>query len=180
MNEFIEKNRRLLKIYCVAARIIGWLILILGGIGILTLLVEQWRVGWEQGVVIKGALGVFQRSWFPLMSYGLVALGVSQFIRYLFDRNYQQGWILRYADKILYVFALFAIWRAVGAIWIFISNYDNAARMYLRLDISPPYTWLLLVLPVLLLCSAKLLAIIGLAQALRRIMPIIEESKTLV
>ena len=180
MNEFIEKNRRLLRIYCVAARIIGWLILILGGIAILTLLVEQWRVGWEQGVVIEGALGIFQRSWFPLMSYGLVALGVSQFIRYVFDRNYQQGWILRYADKVLYVFALFAIWKAIGAIWIFISNYDHAARMYLRLDISPPYTWLLLVLPVLLLCSAKLLAIIGLAQALRWIMPIIEESKTLV
>ena len=180
MNEFIEKNKGLLKFYCLAARIIGWLILILGGIGILTLLVEQWRVGWEHGVVIKGTLGIFQRSWFPLMSYGLAALGVAQFIRYLFDRNYQPGWILRYADKILYVFAFFAIWRAVGMIWIFVSNYDNAARMYSRLDISPPYTWLLLVLPVLLLCSAKLLAIIGLAQALRRIMPVIEESKTLV
>ena len=180
MNEFIEKNRRLLKIYCVAARIIGWLILILGGIGILTLLVKQWQVGWSHGVAIEGSLGIFQRSWFALMSYGLAALGVAQFIRYLFDRNYQPGWILRYADKILYVFAFFAIWKAVGAIWIFISNYDNATRTNLHSDISPPYTWLLLVLSVVLLCSAKLLAIIGLAQALRRLMPVIEESKTLV
>ena len=150
MNEFIEKNRRLLHFYCIAARIIGWLILILGGIGILTLLVKQWQVGWSHGVAIEGSLGIFQRSWFALMSYGLAALGVAQFIRYLFDRNYQQGWILRYADKILYVFAFFAIWRAVGAIWIFVSNYDNAARTNLHSDISPPYTWLLLVLSVVL------------------------------
>jgi len=177
MNEFIEKNKGLLRFYCIAARFIGWLILILGGIGILTYLVEQSRVGWEHVVVINV---IFQRSWFPLMSYGLSALGVAQFIRYLFDRNYQPGWILRYADKILYVFAFFDIWRAVGTICMFVENYDNAARLYLRLDISHPYTWLLPVMTVLLLCSAKLLAIIGLAQALRRIMPVIEESKTLV
>jgi len=28
MNEFIERNKRLLKIYCIAARIIGWALLL--------------------------------------------------------------------------------------------------------------------------------------------------------
>ncbi len=190
MNEFIEKNKRLLKIYCVALRIIGLLLLILGCVGIILLLLEASGIGGNRLVFLLNnwSLDIFKRSWFVIMLPGLAALVVAQFIRYLFDVEYQPGWILRYGDKILYVFAIFVFWYAVNEIWLSVSGYLGkgyslpSANPYSSTAIlSHPYEHLfLVVLPVLLLGAAKLLALVGLGQILRRIMSIIKESRTLV
>ena len=91
MNEFIEKNKRLLKIYCVALRIIGLLLLILGCVGIILLLLEASGIGGNRLVFLLNnwSLDIFKRSWFVIMLPGLAALVVAQFIRYLFDVEYQ-------------------------------------------------------------------------------------------
>lgn len=170
MNAFIKQNEKLLKFYYLAALVIGWLIIILGCSGILIVLVKLCQVGWGQSFSIPGAQGVFVRSWYRLIATGLISLGVAQFIRYLFDVKYRAGWLLRYGNKILYVFALFVVWNIYVGIHIY----------FRRAAITDLEVWLVNVLPMLLLNSAKILAMLGLAQVLKRVVPMIEESKTLV
>ncbi len=167
MKDFVEENKALLKSYCFLARIIGWSIMFLGGIGITVLIVELCNIGLREGILIRGPLGIFQRSWFILMTTGLTALGVGQFIRYLFDKDYQGGWILRNGQKILWAFAFLVVWKGVSMVFVSISGYGVRAS-------------LLLVLSIVLFNAGKLLVLIGLAQILRRVMAVIEESRTLV
>ncbi len=170
MNAFIQQNKKLFKFYYLAARVIGWLIILLGCSGFLILLIKLCQVGWGQSFSIPGTQGVFVRSWFKLITTGLITLGVAQFIRYLLDVKYHAGWLLRYGNKILYAFALFVVWN----IYVGIHIYFRSAAIT---DIE---VWLLNVLPMLLLNSAKILVMVGLAQVLKRVMPMIEESRTLV
>jgi len=114
MNEFIEKNRRLLKFYCLAARIFGWVLLCGGTIWflmfvLLTLAVEDaaGTIGWPYTIdnfVYSSSSYVFE---FAML--GLVALLVAQLIRYMLESKYTPGYILRFGDKILYVYAALLI-----------------------------------------------------------------------
>jgi len=161
MNEFIEKNRRLLKIYCIAARIIGWVLLITSG---------TWIVKTLSGYSHSSMPFFMPISTFIHILVGLVVLGVAQFIRYLFETEYKPGWILRHGEKILYLYA------ALRVIRITVLFFVNAKRMGDSIYYSP---WGFIVangLPVV----AGALIMVGLAQILRRVMPMIEESKTLV
>ena len=70
----------------------------------------------------------------------------------------------------LYIFVFFVVWHTVTMFILYFS----------RANIADLAVWLLNVLPMLMLNLAKVLALLGLAQILKRIMPMIEESKTLV
>ena len=96
MNEFIEKNKGLLKFYCVAARIIGWALL-------LTLLWNQ--LGGKQWLGPPPEVFPYRIS-YPML--GLVVLGIGQFLKYLCETGSKPGWILHHADKILYLYAMFS------------------------------------------------------------------------
>ena len=161
MNEFIEKNRRLLNIYCVVARIIGWVLLITAG---------TWTVSTLSGYSSFSLPCVMPITIFIRILVGLVILGVAQFIRYLFETEYKPGWILRHGEKILYLYAALRIIRITFLFFV------DAKRMGDPIYYSP---WGFLEangLPVV----ASALILVGLAQILRRVMPIIEESKSLV
>jgi hypothetical protein len=187
MNEFIEKNRRLLRIYCIAARIIGWAMLLLSGILIVYALLE--------GNFPNAILGSI-RPFRPMNSYaylpanwmgamdnaftwatrffltGLLALGIAQFIKYLSDRKYQPGCLLRCGEGFLY---LYAVLVAAEVIWRYLF-----CPAYTRQFVSSGSADPLLLLTVLLITVAKVLALVGLAQILWRVMRIVEESRTLV
>lgn len=161
MNTFLEKNKGLLKFYCVAARIIGWVLLITAG---------TWTVSTLSGYSSFSIPFVMPITIFIRILIGLVILGVAQFIRYLFETEYKPGWILRHGEKILYLYAALRVTRITFLFFV------DAKRMGDFIYYSP---WAFLVgngLPVL----ASALILVGLAQILRRVMPIIEESKTLV
>lgn len=161
MNEFIEKNRRLLKLYCVAARIIGWILLITAC---------TWTVSILSGYGRSSMPFVMPITIFIRILVGLVVLGVAQFIRYLFDREYQAGWILRHGEKILYLYAALRVIRIAFLLFL------DAKKMGDSVYYSP---WGFLVLNGLPVVAGALI-LVGLAQILQRIMPVIEESKTLV
>ena len=161
MNEFIEKNKGLLRTYCVAARIIGWVLLITAG---------TWTVSTLSGYSSFSLPFVMPITIFIRILVGLVILGVAQFIRYLFETEYKPGWILRHGEKILYLYAALRIIRITFLFFV------DAKRMGDPIYYSP---WGFLEangLPVV----ASALILVGLAQILRRVMPIIEESKSLV
>ena len=104
MNTFIEKNKGLLKFYCVAARIIGWVLLI--------------RAATETVSILSGYSSFSIPFVMPItilirILIGLVVLGVAQFIRYLLETEYKPGWILRHGEKILYLYAVLRVIRIV-------------------------------------------------------------------
>jgi hypothetical protein len=161
MNEFIEKNKGLLKFYCVAARIIGWVLLITAATQTVSNL---------SGYSSFSIPFVMPITFFIRILIGLVVLGVAQFIRYLFETEYKPGWILRHGEKILYLYAVLRVIRIVFLYFV------DAKTMGDSIYYSP---WGFLVSNVLPVVASALI-LVGLAQILRRVMPIIEESKTLV
>ncbi len=166
MDSFIEKNARFLKIYCILARIAGWVVLSLG-----CLAAASHSLALYSRIGDREALQAYlpHVPWGMITNFipiGLLALGVGQFIRYLFNREHQPGWILRYGHQILF------LWAAVYCVWAY----------FVEIGFNSPATTeslrrLIFLLPFL---GAKVLALVGLGQILRRIMPVIEESRTLV
>ena len=167
MNAFIEQNRRLLKTCCVAAKIFGWLLLLFGSLA---------TVGHSFALMTRiGKWDLFY-DYFESMpwnviggvAFGVLALGVGQFIRFVIDEDCRPGWILRNAQQILYVYAVF-----VGVFIIIMSvmafpNWENWGEITIRL------------LGRTIHGAGKILLLIGIALVLKRIMPVIEESRTLV
>ena len=165
MNEFIEKNKGLLHFYCVAARTIGWSLLI---VAVVVVLVK----------LLSGFPKYASYMWFHLcqqvtMSFvllGIVLLGLSQFVRYLYENDYQPGWLLRHGNKVLYLYAVALIISPVLQYYFQMTVIRNVSAV----------SFLLYFLSAELPAVAKGLIFIGIARVLHRIVPIIEESKTLV
>jgi hypothetical protein len=168
MNEFIEKNRRLLKIYCITARIVGWILLVVPAVGSVWTLLgstylrhEQnriWLLAWPENIV-------------NIWILGFIALGIAAFIRYLFETECRPGWILRHSEGILYIGAVLIIVVVILKCVLLVRTQWGGRHID---------SLIFGLLMSTVLCAAKVLILIGLGKILRRIMPVIEESKTLV
>ena len=167
---FIEKNRKMLVFYYWTILIGGWLLLSLAFLAMaghsfaLATRIgdgEEFYRYWQNDV----PWGMFTHG----LPMSLLVLGMAQFIRYLLETDRKPGWILRNADKLLYVYTAILIgyycWRgATEVITHFNEPYDFPLRLIL--------------LAVFIL--VELLALVGVAEMLRRLLPLIEESRTLV
>ncbi len=170
MNEFIKQNRRLLKFYCTAALIIGWLLIVGGFLWFIPTIMSL-----NINHLYKGAdaiLYAVSAMLFDFLLPGLIALGVVQFFRYLFDDTSKPGCILRNAHGFFYIYAVFLIVKTY-------LQYSWNSVWYAEV-IESETSRLLFIQPFLLPTVAKVLILVGLGQILRRIIPVIEESKTLV
>ena len=168
MNEFVKQHQRLLHFYCDAAQALGWtLLLFVPSIGVVgRLLSGSVMSNWLSGKILYSVLVVFLNS----MILGLVLLGVGQFIRYLFDNERQPSWMLRNGTKVLYACAVIVLVSCVLQQLWYTSLMKNVSNSLLI------WRLLLTAIPAL----AKALILVGLGQILRRVLPVIEESKTLV
>ncbi len=171
MNEFIEKNKKLLKFYHIALRLSGWLHLILGlcGYGFLIILARNLP---SENLVIS-AFKILSRA-SSLILFGLLGLGIAQLIRYLYDRNYKPGFILRHGSKFIYIhivltFAFLVIRKTYEVQYLANSDIQNSNAIYFSTLITS-----------IVFLTARALILIGVAQFLKRAMPIIEEHKSLV
>ena len=168
MNEFIEQNRHLLKINSIGARIIGWTLLIISPIG--TCAALSGDSAFIENVL--GILYVLQSLLLDFMLLGLILLGIAQFLRYLFETDYHPGWILRHGTAVLYMAAAIVLFGCVVNFLFYTfltyTAHSNTLSLLARFfSLSIP-------------AVAKVLILVGLGQILRRAMPIIEESKTLI
>lgn len=175
MNEFIEKNRGLLRLYGIAARVIGWVLIIGGGIWFLLFVLcilaasdAAGTIGWPY--TNENFLYASSAFVFDFVFLGLLALVIGQLIRYMLETEYRPGRLLRIGDKILYAYAFIAIGRAIARYYI------------LRPDLLDKFGSgrLLFIQPLIVPLTAKVLIIVALGIVLRRLLPVIEESKTLV
>ncbi len=171
MNEIIEKNRRLLRFCCDALRSIGQVVLILGLLSVcaITTLVLLSKFGnWHAPECFKMFIAMLPLGAFNIIFIGIGILGLAQFIRYLVERNYKPGWILRHGEKILYLYALLTI---LSVVWVYtIAPSDFSPDIYSGVS----------VILVAISTAVRVLILVGLGQILRHLMPVIEESKTLV
>ena len=168
MNEFVEKNKRLLRFYCSAVQTIGALLVAGGAVWFVMFVCGPVKVESEADRVIEYILYGASRFSFDFLFVGLAAMILSQLARYVFDREYKPGLMLRCGDKVLYLFAVLGILWAWFRWALFAATAEDSTSQFLSLQ------------PLILPTIAKVLILVGLGQILKRIMPVIEESKTLV
>ncbi len=171
MNTFIENNKQFFKFYYAALRLSGWLLLILGfcSTGITMLLARMFRPE-------VFAIAVINMPLIPLdfILFGLLGLGIAQLIRYLFDSDLKPGIILLHGSKFLYAYVILIL------IMLAIRNIYTIKYMMDR-DINNSQSLLVVTsIASIVLFAAKALILIGIAQFLKRITPIIEEHKSLI
>ena len=174
MESFVTENKRLLRFYWKTAHSFGWGLLLAA---ILLSLVFTFLI-----LVLNYAEG--QREWTDLnktiyyaitgMLYnfvvpGLISLCISQMIRFIIEVEYKGGWILRHGHWILYGSGIAILGRVIMAA-NFISK--TSCPNYLMVLTSGTFS----VIPTL----AKSMILFGLGEILRRVLPIIDESRTLV
>jgi hypothetical protein len=172
MNTFIEQNKKLLSFYYWAVRIGGWFLLTLSLLAVM-----------GHSVALSSRIAdsqEFSRYWHHdvpwgmftyLLPVGLLALGVTQLIWYLLGTDHRPGWILRHADKLLYVYTVimlgYYIWMCIYELNI-TRAWDTNVEFIIRILVAVVFV------------AVKILALVGLAQILKRLLPVIEESRTLV
>ena len=174
MNEFVKQHQRLLHFYSVAAQSTAVALLILAPIFIIAGMFSGGRFsspgGWPS------LMNLLTHILVTYIVPSSLALLVAQFIRYLREPDYRAGWILRHGTAILYVGAVVV---AVNSVW----RWFLFAVIINRSTLDAYSTWagkLLTILVSLVLTAVGVLIFVGLGQILKRTMPVIEESKTLV
>jgi fructose-specific phosphotransferase system IIC component len=181
MKEFIEKHRRLLQAYCLIARILGWL-LILGGIFWIFAIVKSSESNIFVGNIMDAdfllqfvssfAIYIASSFVYDFVIPGFLAFAIGGLLDYLLRPKAKPPLILGMMDKLCYIYAIFLIYKAcISYLWLdrflAISEWSESARI-------------LLVQPLLGPTLAKVLLLIGIGMILHRLLPVIEESKTLV
>ena len=101
---------------------------------------------------------------------GLIAIIVAQLIAYIIADESKQPRLLQYGQFVLYAFAALVIGRAIllYCLWhgIVFEGQNTAGLLFIQ--------------PLIVPVAAKVLILVALAHAFRRILTVIEESKTLV
>ncbi len=167
---FVEKNRKLLLFYYWAMRVGGWVFLALafltaaGKSFALTTRIGDWQE-FNRFLQHDVPWGTFSNG----LPTGLLALGIAQLIRYLLKTDHKPDWILRNADKLLYTYTA-----------ILIGYYCWIGTTEVISHFNEPYDFPLRLIFLIAFILVKLLALVGVAEVLRRAIPMIEESQTLV
>jgi len=167
---FIEKNKKLLLFYYWAARIGGWVFLSYASL-----------VAVGKSVALASRIGDWQEfnrfcqhdvPWgvfSDVLPTCLLVLGIAQLIWYLLETDHRPRWILRNADKLLYSYTAILI-----GYYCWMGVTDVITRF------NEPYDFPLRLIVLVAFIIIKLLVLVGVAEMLRRLLPMIEESRTLV
>jgi hypothetical protein len=165
----IEKNRRWLRFYSILACILGWLVVTWG----LAHLVWSWYL-----FAPNAGMKIFNRFFALRVSYvldqilfGIIVLLASQYFDFLLAPDGKKPkWLLTNGAKLLYFSAI-----VCGVIFVLLE-------LERVIDEPAGITWTVIPMQMdmFLNFGIGILLRIGLAQGLRRTLPIIEESKSLV
>lgn len=166
MNTFVEKHKRLFFFYYAAIRLSAWFLLTLGCGGfILSVTIAK---------MAAGSAAVARETSSEFILFGFLGLGIAQVIRYLIKPDCPPGFILRHGGKFLYAYVIILFGLLILRNILFLQNFDKVAiphttALYLGTSIGS----------AVLFC-AKALILIAAAQLLKRLLPVIEEHKSLV
>jgi hypothetical protein len=169
LNKAIEKNERFLRVCCKFADAAALLLIIFTLIQISGAI----YLVWEGGHFSK--YNSFAYLYIYKFIFAIILLhGISELIKYLIETDYKLHWILRFADKIIY---LYTFCFFIAFVYSFIAKHiitvnwpdpTQAGNMWLMIPV------------ITLTMLIKVILWIGAGQVVKRILPIIQESKTLV
>jgi hypothetical protein len=162
MNVFIQKNRGWLMFYALGARVVGWVLIILTCIPICLIPYLVWS-SFEGRLVWLGTILELLLGRLPL---GIILLGVAQLIKCLSEDEYQPAWLLRHGAEISYLFAVLIAAGSVGGCFFYLQDARSPESFSVFMRVLP--------------AIVNTLIFVGLGNLLKRILPIIEESKVLV
>jgi len=176
MESFLTQNKSLLTFYGKVARAVGWVLLVGGLLWFLAFIFWILAIKDASGELVDQIMPKLQRNTVYAISAfindftlpGMIALGLSQLLRFLLEPENKGGWILRHGHWILFSFAFVF----VGEVCLN-TNFLPGTR-------NPDARGLLLVSPLLVPMLARVLIVVGLGVVLKRMIAIIDESKTLV
>ncbi len=173
MNEFIEKNSRLLRIYCLVVRTIGWFLIAGGALWLTYALSGLYMI--HNKTPHQEPSGAITLACFTLacdfLLPGLLAFVISQLLDYLIRPEGKAGLMLRIADKLCYCYAAFIFIQTFRTSLLVINKASETLQLY-----NLFFSQALLSIPII----AKILVLIGAGVIIRRLLPVIDESKTLV
>jgi len=169
-SRFLTENRALLRLCAGAARFCG--LFGLGATGVLVALLLVLTMSGAPGIGAAGIWHVELLTKLPLIAfYSFVALVLAEFISFLLAGEGEPKWILRHGDKIIYAYVVYFI-----VVSIQVALQTRAAAEVPGVSFSHVLRW------VFVGASVALHALIwlGIALVLRKLVPMIKESKTLV
>lgn len=172
-----KQRRGHMRIYCVSAQIIGWMLLIIPCIVFITKFLghvrfDDYRPYTILLTILYIILFMLQAVFSNFMLPGIVLVGIALFIRYLNDEEYQPDWFLRHGSVVLNICAVIMLIVYVCGLlqrFNYIAGMNAAGFSRLSSD------WVLNALPSI----GIVLILVGAGQVFRRLMPIIEESRML-
>ncbi len=164
----MNKKLKSLNGLCTATACLGWT-LIIGGcfwaIVFFTRATTRTSSGLDE---IQNLLYGISAVSFHFFSIGLGAIIVARLAKFIFIKESTPTLILRCADKIFYLFAAIEVLLAVFQHWIFASMMENTTNRFLYEQ------------SIFLPTVGKAIILILLGQILKRLLPVIQEYKTLV
>jgi hypothetical protein len=172
-SRFLAANRGLLRLCAGVARFCGLFALLGTAVLIAVMIVVA--------VADSGIHEVVARSRSQLLTtvphivfYGFVALILAEFITYLLAEQGEPTWILRHGDKIIFAYVVYATVMSAIAV----AELRGVEREISPL--MPPHDAHLYLAFSIVSIVVRMLIWIGIAIVLRKVVPIIRESKTLV
>ncbi len=172
-SRFVAKNRLFLKLCSNGARFCGLLLLFFVGI-VVAIPIFGVVFGAMETSILKQWFGLQMGSHLlTLVLAGLLLLALAEFLLYVMEDQGEPKWILRHADKILYVYAVLV---TVASIRVLAYMWARPMPAGSGSDSSSFIPVVFMVIPAVV----HPLILIGLGITLRKILPIIRESKTLV
>jgi len=181
MTQFIEKHRRLLQAYCLIARILGVFLLLGSIIWVIyflkcleTIPPDRIKTSEDARELTELTAYVGSSVLYDFIIPSFLAFAVAGLLDYLLRPEAKPRLFLRMTDKLCYFYAAIVILKAYSLnLWFAHFKFSEI------LGISKSVR-MLLIQPLLIPTLAKVLLLIGIGMILHRLLPVIEESKTLV
>lgn len=172
-SRFLTENKWLLRLCSGAARFCGLLLLL--GTGVLAAVMAVVTMSDSKGLgAMTEAHSELLLAIPHILFYAFLALILAEFISYLLAEQGEPKWILRHGDKIIYAYVLYTIVMAI----ISVAQLRAVDReMGPVVSLRERHLWLAFTIAFIVV---RILIWIGIAIALRKVVPIIRESKTLV
>ncbi|MFA6186725.1 MAG: hypothetical protein WC770_05875 [Phycisphaerae bacterium] len=164
----MDKKLKLLSGFCTAVASIGW-ILIIGGWFWLMVFSTHANTGVSSDAdCMKFAFYGISAVSFEFFFVGIGAIIIAGLVKFIIKKESKPSLMLRCGDKLFYIFAVLGIlWAVIQHSFFAVAIDDKIARFLYEQ-------------PILLPTLGKAIILILLGQILKRLLPIIEEYKSLV
>ena len=164
----MDKKLKLLSSLCTAIACIGWT-LVIGGWFWLIMFFTRAYTGVSPGLgEIQFLFYGISAVSFDFFFVGLGAVIVARLAKFIFEKESAPTLMLRCGDKIFYLFAVLGILWGVFRHLIFATAIEDSTTRFLYQQ------------PALLPTLGKVIILILLGQILKRLLPVIQEHKSLV